>query len=1233
MASFDELALQYVVLDDEEVMRDMAAQAAKAIEDAGANRIAVGNWAASIKLWIAPGLKEDQDGESGNAITRAKAISFLATTLELLNKDLLKADQVDLLIGFFGSMFSNDHKAGITPAAKALQQLATAKNFKPQMGVKIVEEVTKIKEDFRLQTAATRLEVYQLLLRLIQDSAVASELEHKYGASSGFIVDLLSMCQHERDPRDLLVWFKIISVLVSQYSPSEEVVAEIFKAFANYFPITLRESTTQIGVTAEDLKASLRECFSSHQRLAYLAFPYLIQRLDQGDSMKVTVKNDILMTMKACIDNYRNPQASVIPYIPSIWNSLKYEVRNGEVAETVESATLVLRAVGVVLQNDPVQLNDYVHLVFRDSLEDLGEPNYAKQAGQLCLAVISSSPQAFVPHSRKLVDSVIQQIPQFGSATYATYTRDLLDLLKSILRARHALVQFEPDHKDLLAAESAAHFQTLFHKVYLPIWHNNITSESGPELNLLREVTSGVALLAKQQIATSDGQRALLCSTDVFREICSLFTQRLLMPLTLSRRDAVALNVDAPIGLEEALAVIMSHYIEGFQTLVATTTEAILDRQNVWSDTSRCIDLWTVISAVSYVGCSLLPDEIALTSGAKKYSSLHHFMVWTGALLQLTEAFLTGGSAPRPVRFLVGGLQHAMCTFQEACEAETKQLNLLSDGTDSLDWAREFKKITAGADIPTEWRHVLASRYPDIYDQLRQGTTEGSQSAPPSDEGTYANFIRLSLFIIRHMCRRLTKQSQGDDGKTRLYLADDIMAYPEKRRTPILTQVERMGPMIIQALDAASQQYYSLSTEAFRLFSDCNLEAPYWSVNTLENGALNLLTLSILKGLWPAAMADIYQPNGIARAILYSDRYTTKSISQTQACIVALLVNKYKESPSSISLKDAVQFWQSRLEQDIGSYGEENAAAGVDIERMLSLLVGGIPRQEKAILPLIPLVHKVIGLTNSVGQALAREIETVVDENEYLSTEAHAVIRPLFKQWTYAHLVKPMIPLAATASSDVQESWWNLNRSAEHYTIATMAILRHMPFAVYEADVEPLTNMCLTTLNHWTRNLRHVENTLHTLLQIMRNDPNSLRYTLRAIISALMKAYNAKLRPSASEFEKPPRVWTDIYVNNLAQVTDDLGRHHPEREGPHPEPYSIDPERLRREEEKAAAGKYAACRKMVIEIVGEMPARFEDRYLMPFKGDMNLFLDGCCGDPVRELRRAAVEAKEGWFGC
>jgi DNA repair/transcription protein MET18/MMS19 len=104
------------------------------------------------------------------------------------------------------------------------------------------------------------------------------------------MVDLIQLCSHERDPKNLLVWFDIITTLLVDYAPSDEVTDELFKTFSNYFPISMRSSATSVGVTADDLKVALRRCFSAHQRLARLTFPYLVQRLDQGDAVTVAVK-------------------------------------------------------------------------------------------------------------------------------------------------------------------------------------------------------------------------------------------------------------------------------------------------------------------------------------------------------------------------------------------------------------------------------------------------------------------------------------------------------------------------------------------------------------------------------------------------------------------------------------------------------------------------------------------------------------------------------------------------------------------------------------------------------------------------------------------------------------------------------------------------------------------------------------------------------------------------------
>src|SRR5262249_54968595 len=125
---------------------------------------------------------------------------------------------------------------------------------------------------------------------LIEAEAVASELQFKHGATCGFITDLLQMCKNERDPRNLMIWFEILKQFLTEYSPSEEVGEEIFKTFSAYFPISLRTSATPTGITADDLKVSLRECFSAHYRIAAHVFPFLIEKLDQGDSVTVSVK-------------------------------------------------------------------------------------------------------------------------------------------------------------------------------------------------------------------------------------------------------------------------------------------------------------------------------------------------------------------------------------------------------------------------------------------------------------------------------------------------------------------------------------------------------------------------------------------------------------------------------------------------------------------------------------------------------------------------------------------------------------------------------------------------------------------------------------------------------------------------------------------------------------------------------------------------------------------------------
>jgi DNA repair/transcription protein MET18/MMS19 len=565
------------------------------------------------------------------------------------------------------------------------------------------------------------------------------------------------------------------------------------------------------------------------------------------------------MTLKSCIEKYENPQSSLTPYITPIWNSLKYEVRNGEVTETVDGAISVLRAIAAKLQSDSSQLDEYVNTVFRDTLDDLSEQTYVEQAGKMCLAVVSSGPRAFVSHSSKFLDSVKQNIQQAKSVTH---TRDLLEVLHFLLEARQALTKVHNDDGELLSRDAATPFDSLFHKVYLPLWQKHITQAEGVNVGVLKAVTSGVAMLLVQEVALTGGKRSLLCSDELCSEITSLFTHRLLMPLTLSPKDAAAMAVDADIGLQEALSTIVSTYMDGFATVVASTKAAILSQNWKFTKQQQSIKrLWQITCQVSFIGCSKLPQGVALSSSAeKKYSPLHHFLTWTGALLQLTESLLTKQADPPVIRHMTAAIQHSICSFRDACGSSSKQVSLHADGDSPSDWAEEVRQAIAGADIPSDWLSLLSSQYFDIYDKVVLKFKDEGQIPASGSGDVYADFTRLSLFIVRHLYRRFTKESPTENGQTMLQVADGLF-YTEGQLTAVIDQIAKIATLTIQTLDAPSQRFYNLSTEAFQLFRQREVAPPYWSVDRDSFGVLNLLTIGILSGLWPDAMVDLVSCN------------------------------------------------------------------------------------------------------------------------------------------------------------------------------------------------------------------------------------------------------------------------------------------------------------------------------------------------------------------------------------
>ncbi|KAL1879120.1 hypothetical protein VTK73DRAFT_7239 [Phialemonium thermophilum] len=1207
MAGFQDLALQYVLNDNEVALQDIAAQAAREIEKSHASSAVVGNWASSIHQWMRGAGSNSNDGRvatnednaatDGDIIARAKALGFLASTLKALDRGTLKRDQIQRLIVFFGSIFSLDHKAGITASTIALRQLASAKHFRPEMGVKIIEDVCKIQEDFRLQTAATRLEVYELFLRLLQDPAVAAELCNKYGSSYAFVTDLLQLCQLERDPKNLMIWFKILSLLLKDYSPSADIVSEIFKTFSAYFPISLRSSTQSIGVTAEDLKGALRECFASNEHLAPHAFPFLLQKLDQGDAVSVAVKVDILKTMEICIKSYKNPRESVAPYVDKIWNSLKYEVRNGEVKEAIDSTLSVLRAIAnrldreTELERDSELLKNYTDLVFADCHHDLSDPRYTKQAGILLITAAASNIRGLVLETQRVIESVNQNLHHPKSPAH---TRDLLALLSTLLRARASLVEdlekLRPVEIELLKREPREKLQSLFEKVYLPIWRDASVSRPAEEqVPVLKEAIKGMGLLCTQLTVLPDRRTTLLNSGAVCSEICTLFIHRILSSLTLSSKD----NITWPTELEDEVVLsfraIVMRYADGLLSLVDNFTATVRSRDWRSPSAQSLISLKGTITRLAFIGCSEIPYDVAPDGVlVHNYSPLNHLLTITGALLRLVDSLLETRSSPTAIALVVSGSHAAALHFSDASFPSPKEGVSLDRTGSETDWVVEFLRAGTGARISSDWTQIISSHYGR---SIEQSVLDASQSTslPNNTDSVLQKHTRLSLFTLQHLYRRFTRDpAVSDDGGLTPFISLEVENYLKQGLSPdpFLYQLAKMASYVVQRLDATSQKAFDLAFEAFRFFWKAEPRLLRWDDGDGSN--LNVLTRGLIEALWPDAMAELYKPDGIAHAIMCNTSNSAtqnQRLCQTRCRIVTVLANKYKGGPTTsdperLCFPNVVKFWKSRFNSAItsGSFYQE-ISFNLYVSQVLPVLAGAFARQDQEALEFVPLLHEAIGADETEDRRWARSIGLLVEEKDFLTREMHAVVRPLCRQWIYAALVKPLYALSLPSASDKEAS---SPRRAENYTIAIPTFLRHCPFTVYADDVAPLIRLLLTVLSEdFPRPSRcDLHAALFVLRTVLRNEPDALRGHLAAVTSATLKVYNSMLT-----------------------VTDATSQQ------------DVSP---------------AVCRKLVLELLGELPQKFEERYLLPFSRQMRRRLATASGDPVREVRTTAIRARESW---
>lgn len=844
---FDDLAVRYVLADDGSDTATKAAQdAVTQIETITPTRVAIGQWVSSINRWM--GSKGDV-GEDDDIISRARALDFLARTLELLRKDLLKPDQVKLLVGFFDSLFSSDHRAGIDASAKALRYLVTMKAFQPALGNVIIMSITKLgSDDFKRQAPATRLEIYELILQLLHLPLVAKDLSNQHGDTCGFMTALVDLCRNERDPTNLMKWFEIQRYFLQTFSPADKVAEEVFKVFSAYFPITLRASATPSGITVEDLKGAVRSCFSSHHQIARFAIPFLLNKLDHGEAVTVSVKVDILQTLEACLAQYEHVEQGVAPYADQIWTSLKYEVRNGEIHDAIEAT---LKAIGTLTRRlNGEDLQKFFAATWIDLSDDISNASYTESAGRLLTAIAAASGASFSLSAQHTIPHIQKTLQQSNSTAHRT---DLIAVLNAILLVRLAV----NEKSDAAELQDELFGDFLFESVYSPLWldwtKSQFTTDRPP---IMLKIVDGLSYLVRQK--SSDGSKRALCSESTRNRVFAWFgSPSVTYPLEgkyFLLGSVQKEQDDLADAATRALANLAPLYPTGFQQLLMQ----FLISLNSVTDSSAisATHAGLVLSAgtrLAYIGC-----KTSSTEG----SPIQNPVLLINTLLSgLHKVF---GVSPLLWTPFINSIHLAISMTMEALAEKTlgkKFENIeLPRGPAEESFLDEISSQLDNLPADSQNRANTPQRIGEMLDKL---SSEVSSSC--------GLFLTYSLNVLGHIYRHFVSLKVEPD--LVLGLNSDFDKSTEADSEISLHQLGRMATTVVRAFSEESQKKLQLDKEVFLLFSrpaaGMAKEEVFQKLVVTRKGDKDIwilcqggcrsapLSLGILQGLWPSVLTDL----------------------------------------------------------------------------------------------------------------------------------------------------------------------------------------------------------------------------------------------------------------------------------------------------------------------------------------------------------------------------------------
>ncbi|KAJ3212546.1 hypothetical protein HDU82_000485 [Entophlyctis luteolus] len=211
---------------------------------------------------------------------------------------------------------------------------------------------------------------------------------------------LMDVQDGEKDPRNILICFGIVHTIITKLDITNKH-QDIFESIYCYFPITFRPPPNDpYGITANDLKLKLRQCFAGSFLFAKLAWPVLIEKLSSSSE---NAKLDAMQTITACAPVYGADSLS-LPHLEELWDQLVEESLDAKPAaqrdaalDAVTAITLAVSKAGVISSatgNDA--FSKFLGFVSKYAITELLDTTTPKEAARKVLnAAAKASESAF----------------------------------------------------------------------------------------------------------------------------------------------------------------------------------------------------------------------------------------------------------------------------------------------------------------------------------------------------------------------------------------------------------------------------------------------------------------------------------------------------------------------------------------------------------------------------------------------------------------------------------------------------------------------------------------------------------------------------------------------------------------------------------------------------------------------------------------------------------------------